>query len=92
MHYDVVDNGRGIDAKDFERVFELFRRSGEQNTQGEGIGLAYVRNLARRLGGNVAVRSDFGKGSTFTVTLPASFTTRSTANSRSASPTKTRAV
>ena len=73
VHYDVTDNGRGIEAKDFERVFELFRRSGEQNTQGEGIGLAYVRNLARRLGGNVAVRSEFGKGSTFTVTLPAAF-------------------
>ena len=74
LHYDVTDNGRGIETKDFERVFELFRRSGEQNTQGEGIGLAYVRNLARRLGGNVAVRSEFGKGSTFTVTLPATFT------------------
>ena len=69
--YEIADNGRGIDARDFERIFELFRRSGEQNTQGEGIGLAYVRNLARRLGGDVSVRSVFGEGSTFTVTLPA---------------------
>ena len=79
VHYDVTDNGRGIEAKDFARVFELFRRSGEQNTQGEGIGLAYVRNLARRLGGNVAVRSKFGKGSTFTVTLPATFSPKARA-------------
>ena len=78
LHYDIEDNGRGIEAKDYERVFELFRRSGEQDKPGEGIGLAYVRNLARRLGGNVAVRSEFGKGSTFTVTLPAIFTARST--------------
>ena len=71
VRYEIADNGRGIDAKDFERIFELFRRSGEQDKPGEGIGLAYVRNLARRLGGNVTVDSTFGEGSTFTVTLPA---------------------
>ena len=69
--YEIADNGRGIDARDFERIFELFRRSGEQDTQGEGIGLAYVRNLARRLGGDVTVRSVLGEGSTFTVAVPA---------------------
>lgn len=74
--YDIADNGRGIEPKDFERIFELFRRSGEQDKPGEGIGLAYVRNLARRLGGNVTVQSDYGKGSTFTVTLPSVFSTR----------------
>ena len=79
LRYEIADNGRGIEAKDFERIFELFRRSGEQNTSGEGIGLAYVRNLARRLGGNVAVQSEFGKGSTFTVTLPAVFTSKARA-------------
>ena len=67
------DNGRGIEAKDFERIFELFRRAGEQDQPGEGIGLAYVRNLSRRLGGNVSVRSAFGKSTTFTLVLPSSF-------------------
>ena len=76
LRYDIKDNGRGIDSKDFERVFELFRRSGEQDQPGEGIGLAYVRNLARRLGGNVTVQSEFGTGSTFTVTLPAVFSSK----------------
>ena len=76
LHYDIVDNGRGIAAKDLERVFELFRRSGEQDTKGEGIGLAYVRNLVRRLGGDVTVVSDLGVGSTFSVTLPAKFRAR----------------
>ena len=71
LHYEIADNGRGIEARDSERIFELFRRSGEQNTPGEGIGLAYVRNLSRRLGGNVTVSSDYGTGSTFTVILPA---------------------
>ncbi len=80
VRYDVADNGRGIEAKDFERIFELFRRSGEQNKPGEGIGLAYVRNLARRLGGNVTVASVFGSGSTFTVTLPAVYSAKAKPN------------
>ena len=69
LRYDIVDNGRGIEAKDFERIFDLFRRAGEQDTPGEGIGLAYVRNLVRRLGGSVGVQSEYGAGSTFSVTL-----------------------
>ena len=71
--YTIADNGRGISSKDFERIFDLFRRSGEQNTPGEGIGLAYVRNLVRRLGGNISVVSELGTGSSFVVTLPVNF-------------------
>ncbi len=71
--YDIADNGRGVEVKDYERIFDLFRRAGEQDTPGEGIGLATVRNLARRLGGNVTVRSEPGVGSTFSVILPAVF-------------------
>ncbi len=68
--YDVRDNGRGINPQDHQRVFELFRRSGVQDRPGEGIGLAHVRALVRRLGGSMALQSELGKGSTFTVTLP----------------------
>jgi signal transduction histidine kinase len=68
--YDVSDNGCGIDPRDHQRVFELFRRSGAQDRPGEGIGLAHVRALVRRLGGTVTLSSELGKGSTFTVTLP----------------------
>ena len=68
--YEVRDNGRGIDPRDRERVFELFRRSGVQDRPGEGIGLAHVRALVRRLGGTVTLTSELGQGSTFTVTLP----------------------
>jgi hypothetical protein len=68
--YEVRDNGRGIDPKDRERVFELFRRSGKQDTPGEGIGLAHVRALVRRLGGNITLTSEPGRGSTFSVVLP----------------------
>lgn len=66
----VEDNGRGIDEADRERVFELFRRAGAQDRPGEGIGLAHVRALVRRLGGSIRLDSRPREGSTFTVILP----------------------
>ena len=68
--YEVRDNGRGVDEKDRERIFELFRRAGTQDKPGEGIGLAHVRALVRRLGGTIGLTSEPGKGSTFSVVLP----------------------
>ena len=68
--YEVVDNGRGIAARDLERVFELFRRAGDQSVPGEGIGLAHVRALVRRLGGRIDCVSGEGVGSTFRVEVP----------------------
>lgn len=69
--YDVSDNGRGIDPNDHDRIFDLFRRAGTQDKPGQGIGLAHVRALVRRLGGSITVSSELDKGSTFTITLPA---------------------
>ncbi len=71
VRYDVADNGRGIAARDLERIFELFRRAGTQDIPGEGIGLAHVRALVRRLGGTISCESTPGVGSTFIVRLPA---------------------
>jgi signal transduction histidine kinase len=68
---DVADNGRGIDPRDHDRIFDLFRRSGQQDQPGEGIGLAHVRALAYRLGGLIDCRSALGEGATFTLALPA---------------------
>jgi signal transduction histidine kinase len=70
----IADNGRGIEEKDYERIFELFRRAGPQNRAGEGIGLAHVRALVRRLGGSIRVDSKFGQGTTFTIILPKRWT------------------
>lgn len=67
---ELQDNGRGIAERDKDRVFELFRRAGNQDRPGNGMGLAHVRALVRRLGGTIALDSEFGKGSTFRVTLP----------------------
>jgi signal transduction histidine kinase len=68
--FEVADNGRGIDAKDHLRIFDLFRRAGTQDRPGQGIGLAHVRALVRRLGGTMSVASELHNGSTFTITLP----------------------
>ncbi len=68
--FEVQDNGRGIDPKDHERVFELFRRAGAQDQPGEGIGLAHVRALVYRLGGVITVDSELDRGATFRICLP----------------------
>jgi signal transduction histidine kinase len=68
--FEIADNGRGIDPKDHQRIFDLFRRAGRQDRPGQGIGLAHVRALVRRLGGTMSVASELHNGSTFTITLP----------------------
>jgi signal transduction histidine kinase len=69
----VRDNGVGIAAEDHERIFEYFEQAVPPPGgpgRGSGIGLALVRALVRRLGGNIRLDSTPGKGSTFTFTLP----------------------
>ena len=73
----IKDNGRGIGKQDFERVFDLFRRAGSQDQPGEGIGLAHVRALVRRLGGQISLESELGVGTTFYMTLPRNLRIRS---------------
>jgi signal transduction histidine kinase len=72
--FEITDNGRGIDPKDHQRIFDLFRRAGTQDKPGQGIGLAHVRALVRRLGGTMSVSSEPSHGSTFTITLPINWT------------------
>jgi signal transduction histidine kinase len=69
--YTIRDNGRGIAPADHERVFELFRRAGTQDTPGEGLGLAFVRTAVGRIGGSITLESVAQAGSVFTVRLPA---------------------
>lgn len=67
--FEIRDNGRGIADGDQERIFELFRRSGRQDMPGDGVGLAHVRALVRRLGGDVTVNSKLDVGTTFVVSV-----------------------
>jgi PAS domain S-box-containing protein len=69
----VTDTGTGIREEELPRVFERFHRvegSRGRTFEGTGIGLALVRELAKFHGGTVEVTSSFGRGSTFTVTIP----------------------
>lgn len=70
IYIDIVDNGRGIAPADRDRVFELFRRAGPQDQPGDGIGLAHVRALVRRMGGDIDIDPDTPTGTSFRVMLP----------------------
>ncbi|MBR1206493.1 MULTISPECIES: CHASE3 domain-containing protein [unclassified Bradyrhizobium] len=80
--FEVTDNGRGIDPKDHQRIFDLFRRAGTQDKPGQGIGLAHVRALVRRLGGTMSVTSELHNGSTFTITLPIKWSGKNSGKNR----------
>ncbi len=66
----IQDNGKGIAEKDLPHIFELFKRVGDQDVQGDGMGLTYVQTLVRRLGGKISCKSTLGMGTTFKFTLP----------------------
>ncbi len=69
----VQDNGQGIHPDDLPYVFDRFYQSGQSGVKAEGgtgIGLALCKELAELMGGLVDVESQWGKGSTFSCTLP----------------------
>lgn len=69
----VTDTGIGIPHEDQTQIFERFYRvdkARSRDTGGTGLGLAIVQQVCRLHGGRVKVRSQVGKGSVFTVTLP----------------------
>ena len=65
----IRDNGRGIAEKDQEKIFEIFQRVGNLHVPGEGMGLAYVKNLIRQMGGQVSCESDLGVGTKISFTV-----------------------
>jgi signal transduction histidine kinase len=70
---DVVDNGIGISEQEQELVFEKFYRAKDRRIAGitgSGIGLPLARQVARLHGGEVSVKSQIDKGSTFTLSVP----------------------
>lgn len=79
IEFSVEDTGIGIPLQEQEHIFEKFRQGStgsgtrdhvKREYEGTGLGLSIVRELARLLGGDVSLRSEFGKGSLFIVRLP----------------------
>jgi signal transduction histidine kinase len=73
MAITVADTGRGIAKEQADRIFEPFVQVDARLTrteEGVGLGLAISRDLAHGMGGEISLKSELGKGSAFTVTIP----------------------
>lgn len=71
VRYWVRDNGAGLREDEIARLFIPFSQLNSRRLQGHGLGLAIVRRIVERLGGETGVESTPGQGSTFFFTLPA---------------------
>ncbi len=74
LRFAVADSGIGMTPEQKARLFQAFSQadaSTARNYGGTGLGLAITRHFCRMLGGDITVESEFGKGSTFTMTVPA---------------------
>lgn len=72
--FQVRDTGIGITQEQMGRLFEAFTQADSSTSRqygGTGLGLAITRQFSRMMGGDVTVESDYGKGSKFTIALPA---------------------
>ena len=71
----VEDHGMGIHQRELKQIFDPFYRSpavSKLQIRGTGLGLTLARNFAEAMGGRITVKSELGKGTAFTVHLPAS--------------------
>jgi len=70
---EVKDNGRGIKHEDIDRLFDTYYQvSSESDTEAKGVGLGLVisKDLVNAMGGEINVESEYGVGSTFTISIP----------------------
>jgi signal transduction histidine kinase/CheY-like chemotaxis protein len=89
LSFTVRDTGIGMTPAQLARLFEAFSQADAATTRkygGTGLGLALSRRLCRMMGGDVTVESEAGRGSTFTVRLPALVTPASEPGAEAATP------
>jgi signal transduction histidine kinase len=65
----VIDNGEGISPKSINKIFDMYYR-GSSSSVGTGLGLYICKEILNKLNGAVTVKSEVGKGTTMTITLP----------------------
>ncbi|MDP3667260.1 MAG: HAMP domain-containing sensor histidine kinase [Sediminibacterium sp.] len=65
----IEDNGVGIIEEHVNKIFQIFFRSSDFKN-GLGIGLYIVKEALTKIGGKILVKSEFGKGTTFTLVVP----------------------
>lgn len=73
LHFSVKDNGIGIKKEDMPKLFQPYTRVDSKinhHKEGTGLGLAISKQLVELMEGNVSVESEYGKGSTFSFTVP----------------------
>ena len=73
LQFEVEDTGIGIQAEDIVRLFQPFSQVDDSTTrqyQGSGLGLAISKDLVEKMGGSICVRSEPGKGSCFSFSIP----------------------
>ena len=77
LRFDIEDTGIGIKEEDLPRLFQSYERlDAEKNrgVEGTGLGLTITHNLVHLMGGEIDVKSEYGRGSVFSVTLPQEIT------------------
>lgn len=73
LGFSIIDTGFGIKEEDLPHLFDSYKRlelSKNHNIQGTGLGLNIVKNLVELMQGNIYVKSEYGKGSTFSIFIP----------------------
>ncbi len=73
LNISIKDTGIGIPPDKLEIIFERFRQADDtylKETEGSGLGLAIAKSFVEKMGGNICVQSEYGKGSEFFVKIP----------------------
>jgi signal transduction histidine kinase len=65
----VEDNGEGIKAELIKKIFDMFYRASEK-AKGSGLGLYIALESAKKIGGTIRLKTEYGTGSCFTIEIP----------------------